>query len=219
MKTVSLSGSARTNVGKKGAANLRKNGSIPSVVYGGKEQIHFSILENEAKKIVFTPNVYLLELDVDGKKLKVILQETQIHPVTDRILHLDFLEISEDKPFKISIPVRLDGFSRGVRNGGKLRQNFRRLQVLGLAKDMPDAVTIDITPIKIGDKIRVSDLTVAGLVFLDPKNAVVVGVQTARVIIEDEEENEELEGEALEGGEGAAESVEEKSVEESKKDE
>ena len=125
---------------------------------------------------------------MDGKKLKVILQETQIHPVTDRILHLDFLEISEDKPFKISIPVRLEGFSRGVRNGGKLRQNFRSLKVLGLAKDMPDAVTIDITPIKIGDKIRVSDLTVAGLVFLDPKNAVVVGVQTARVIIEDEEE-------------------------------
>lgn len=219
MKTVSLSGSPRENVGKKGANILRKGGSVPAVVYGGEKQIHFSVLENDAKKLVFTPNVYLVELEIEGKKLKVILQETQTHPVTDRILHLDFLEISEDKPFKISLPVRLEGFSRGVRNGGKLRQNFRSLQVLGLAKDMPDAVTIDITPIKIGDKIRVSDLTVSGLVFLDPKNAVVVGVQTARVIIEDEEDDEESEGEAVEGGDGAAESVEEKSVEESKKDE
>jgi large subunit ribosomal protein L25 len=216
MKTVSLSGSVRTNVGKKGAANLRKNGSIPSVVYGGKDQIHFSILENEAKKIVFTPNVYLLELDIDGKKRKVILQETQIHPVTERILHLDFLEISDEKPFKISLPVRLEGFSRGVRNGGNLRQNFRSLRVFGLAKDMPDAVEIDITPIKIGDKIRVSDLTLSGLVFLDPENAVVVGVQTARAVIEDEEEEEEEEGAEGEAAEGSTES---NPSEETKKDE
>ena len=216
MKTVSLSGSVRTNVGKKGAANLRKNGSIPSVVYGGKDQIHFSILENEAKKIVFTPNVYLLELDIDGQKRKVILQETQIHPVTDRILHLDFLEISDDKPFKISLPVRLEGFSRGVRNGGNLRQNFRSLRVFGLAKDMPNAVEIDITPIKIGDKVRVSDLTLSGLVFLDPENAVVVGVQTARAVIEEEEEEEEEEGAEGEAAEGSAES---NPPEETKKDE
>ena len=174
------------------------------------------VLENEAKKIVFTPNVYLLELDIDGKKRKVILQETQIHPVTDRILHLDFLEISDDKPFKISLPVRLEGFSRGVRNGGNLRQNFRSLRVFGLAKDMPDAVEIDITPIKIGDKIRVSDLTLSGLVFLDPENAVVVGVQTARAVIEDEEEEEEEEGAEGEAAEGSTES---NPSEETKKDE
>ena len=216
MKTVSLSGSVRTNVGKKVAANLRKNGSIPSVVYGGKDQIHFSISENEAKKIVLTPNVYLLELDIDGEKRKVILQETQIHPVTDRILHLDFLEISDDKPFKINLPVRLEGFSKGVRNGGNLRQNFRSLRVFGLAKDMPDAVEIDITPIKIGDKVRVSDLTLSGLVFLDPENAVVVGVQTARAVIEEEEEEEEEEGAEGEATEGSAES---NPPEETKKDE
>lgn len=216
MKTVSLSGSPRANVGKKGAANLRKNGSIPSVVYGGKEQIHFSILENEAKKIVFTPNVYLIELDVDGKKLNVILQETQIHPVTDRILHLDFLEVSEETPFKTSLPVKLEGFSRGVRNGGKLTQNFRKLRVFGLAKDMPDAISIDITPIKIGEKIRVTDLNVSSLSFLDPENAVVVGVQTARAVIEDEDEDEA--SEAAEGEAGDA-SSEVKKDEEAKKDE
>lgn len=214
MKTVSLSGSPRVNVGKKGAANLRKNGSIPSVVYGGKEQIHFSILENEAKKIVFTPNVYLIELDVDGKKLNVILQETQIHPVTDRILHLDFLEVSEETPFKISLPVKLEGFSRGVRNGGKLTQNFRKLRVFGLAKDMPDAISIDISPIKIGEKIRVTDLKISSLNFLDPENAVVVGVQTARAVIEEEEEEEDEASEAAEGEAGDA-----KKDEEAKKDE
>ena len=220
MKTVSLSGSPRVSVGKKGATSLRKEGRIPSVVYGGKDQVHFSISENDAKKLVFTPNVYLIELDIDGKKSKVILQETQIHPVTDRVIHLDFLEISDDVPFKLSLPVRLEGFSRGVRNGGKLNQNFRKLRVFGLAKDMPDAVSIDITPIKIGDKVRVTDLSVSGLNFLDPKNAVVVGVQTARVIIEEEEEEEEEGSETAEaeGGESKG-TPDDKVPKETKKDE
>lgn len=220
MKTVSLSGSPRVSVGKKGATSLRKEGRIPSVVYGGKDQVHFSISENDAKKLVFTPNVYLIELDIDGKKSKVILQETQIHPVTDRVIHLDFLEISDDVPFKISLPVSLEGFSRGVRNGGKLNQNFRKLRVFGLAKDMPDAVSIDITPIKIGDKVRVTDLSVSGLNFLDPKNAVVVGVQTARVIIEEEEEEEEEGSETAEGEGGENKGTsDDKAPEETKKDE
>ncbi len=205
MKTVSLSGSPRESVGKKGAASLRTGERIPAVIYGGKEQIHFSIAEKEAKKLVFTPNVYLIEIEVDGKSFKVILQETQLHPVTDRIIHLDFLEITDDKPFKIKLPVKLEGFSRGVRNGGRLRQNFRKLKVFGLAKDMPESIEIDITPIRIGQKRRVSDLTKNGLTFLDPANAVVVGVQTARAAIEEEEEEEEAEAsEGSEETEGAA---------------
>ena len=218
MKTVSLSGSPRENVGKKGANTLRKEGSIPAVVYGGKEQLHFSILENEAKKLVFTPNVYLIEIDVNGKKFKAILQEAQVHPVTDRILHLDFLEIKENSPFKLNLPVRLEGFSKGVRNGGNLSQNFRTLKVMGLLKDMPDAVKIDITPLKIGEKIRVLDLNIPGLKFSDPENAVVVGVLTARAVIEQEEEEESAEGaEGAEGVEGA--DSEKKTSEEPKKDE
>jgi large subunit ribosomal protein L25 len=194
MKTVSLSGSPRESVGKKGAASLRTGNRIPAVIYGGKEQIHFSFAENEAKKLIFTPNVYLIEIDVDGKLFKVILQETQLHPVTDKIIHLDFLEVSDDKPFKIKLPVKLEGFSRGVRNGGRLRQNFRKLKVFGLAKDMPESIEIDISPIRIGQKRRVSDLSIDGLTFLDPANAVVIGVQTARAAIEDEEEDETAEG-------------------------
>jgi large subunit ribosomal protein L25 len=214
MKTVSLSGSPRENVGKKGANILRKDGSIPAVVYGGEKQIHFSVLENEAKKLVFTPNVYLIELEIDGKKSKVILQEAQTHPVTDRILHLDFLEIGDSKPFKLNLPVRLEGFSKGVRNGGNLSQNFRKLKVMGLLKDMPDAVKIDITPLKIGDKIRVADLNISGLKFFDPENAVIVGVQMARAaVLEAEDEEDE---ETSEGSEGA--SKEDKPSEEPKKD-
>lgn len=215
MKTVSLSGSPRENVGKKGAASLRTEERVPAVIYGGKKQIHFSITVNEAKKLVFTPNVYLVEIEVSGKSYKVILQEVQSHPVTDRVLHLDFLEISDEKQFKIKLPVRLIGFSRGVRNGGTLRQNFRKLKVMGLAKDMPEAIEIDISPIKIGDKRRVSDLAFNGLKFLDPSNAVVVGVQTARAAIEEEEEEEEVEavegeeGSTAEGAEGAQEAAKE----------
>ena len=217
MKTVSLSGSPRENVGKKGANTLRKEGSIPAVVYGGKEQLHFSILENEAKKLVFTPNVYLIELDLNEKKFKAILQETQVHPVTDRILHLDFLEVKENSPFKLNLPVKLEGFSKGVRNGGNLSQNFRTLKVMGLLKDMPDAVKIDITPLAIGEKIRVLDINIPGLKFSDPENAVVVGVLTARAVIEEVVEEEEESAEGSEGTEG--DDSEKKTSDEPKKDE
>ena len=217
MKTVSLSGSPRENVGKKGANILRKDGSIPAVVYGGEKQNHFSVLENEAKKLVFTPNVYLIELEIDGKKTKVILQEVQTHPLTDRILHLDFLEISDSKPFKLNLPVRLEDFSKGVRNGGNLSQNFRKLKVMGLMKDMPESVKIDITPLKIGDKIRVLDLNISGLKFFDPENAVIVGVQMARaVVLEQEEEEDEETSEGAEGAEAAGKG--DKPSEEPKKD-
>ena len=145
-------------------------------------------------------------------------EEEQTHPVTDRILHLDFLEVSDSKPFKLNLPVRLEGFSKGVRNGGNLSQNFRKLKVMGLLKDIPDAVKIDITPLTIGDKIRVSDLNISGLKFFDPENAVIVGVQMARAVVLEEEEEEE--DETTEEAEGTEESSEEeKPSEEPKKDE
>jgi large subunit ribosomal protein L25 len=205
MKTLSLSGSLRENVGKKGAAELRRQERVPAVIYGGEKQTHFSLSYNDAKKLIVTANVFVVELEVNGKKTKAIVQEVQLHPVTDRPVHLDFLEISDTKPFKIKLPVRLEGFSRGVRNGGNLRQNFKKLNVFGLEKDMPEAIIIDITELKIGHKKRVADIASSGLTFLDPENAVVVGVLMARAVIEDEEE-EEIEGEegASAEGEGTA---------------
>ena len=179
-----------------------------------KSKYIFLSLKTKPKNWSSLPNVYLIEIEISGKTYKSILQETQLHPVTDRILHLDFLEITEESPFKIKLPVKLEGFSRGVRNGGRLRQNFRKLKVFGLAKDMPESISIDITPIKIGDKKRISDISIPGLKFLDPANAVVVGVQMARTAVLDEEEEEESEdgGEgtegATDGGEKTAEAAE-----------
>ena len=207
MKTVSLSGSSRENVGKKDATLLRREGKIPSVLYGGKEQVHFYISENDAKKIVFTPNVYVIELEINGNKVNAILKDVQIHPVTDKVVHIDFLEVKDGAAVKIKIPIKTTGFSIGVRNGGKLSQNFRSLLVEGKVSDLPDAIEVDISKVRIGHKIRVSDMNISGLRFLDPANAVVLGVAMSRGASEEVEEEEEegAEGEEVAEGEAAAE--------------
>lgn len=192
MKTAQLSGSPRANVGKKDAAALRNAGLVPCVLYGTGEQTHFSVKSNDIEKIVFSPEVYQVELDVDGKKAKAIIRELQQHPVKDTIQHVDFLELTADKPVKIGLPVRLTGSSRGVLNGGRLMQVFRKLNVVGLAKDLPDAITLDIAPLRIGQSIRVKDVQIPGVTVLDPANAVVVSVKMARgAVVKDEEEDEE----------------------------
>jgi large subunit ribosomal protein L25 len=187
MKKVSLSGSPREGVGKKDAKLLRREGRVPAVVYGGKDQTHLHMSENDAKKLVYTPDVFVIELDVNGNKIQTIVQEVQMHPVTDRIIHIDFLEVSDDKPAKVQLPITLSGFSIGVRNGGKLRQNFRRVTAVGLLNDIPEAVNVDITNLKIGDKVRVSQLDVPKVSFTDPAGAVVVAINMARGAALDEE--------------------------------
>lgn len=204
MKSVSLSGSPRENVGKKDAADLRRNGRVPCVIYGAEEQVHFHISEVELNKLVFTPDAYKFELDIDGKTYTGVIQDMQWHPVSDRILHVDFLELVDGKIVKIKLPVNISGNSIGVRNGGKLRQNFRSLTLKGLPKDFPDAVDVDISPLRIGMSVRVRDIEIPGLTVLEPAGAVIVGVKTARGVIDEEEEEEE----GAEGEEGAAEGAE-----------
>lgn len=196
MKKVSLSGSIRENVGKKDAADLRRQGNVPCVVYGGEEQIHFHIAENDAKKLIVTPNVYIVELNIGGKEIKAIVKEAQIHPVTDRIIHLDFIQVTEGKPVKVKLPVKLEGFSVGVRNGGKLRQHFRKLTVQGLEDALPEIITVNIDDLKIGGKIRVGDINIDGVELLDASTAVVVAVQMARGASMDDGEEEEATEEA-----------------------
>lgn len=199
MKTVSLSGSIRENVGKKDATELRRQGNVPCVLYGGEEQIHFHIKENDAKKLIITPDVYIVNIKIGDKEVKAVVQEAQIHPVTDRIIHLDFIEVVNGKPVKVKLPVKLEGFSVGVRNGGKLRQNFRKLTVEGLEEALPEAITINIDNLKIGGKIRVSDINIDGVELLDASSAVVVAVQMARgasLVADEEEEEETTEAEA-----------------------
>jgi len=192
MKKVSLSGSVRKNVGKKDAKLIRREGLVPAVLYGNKEQTHFALKEVDIKKLVFTPNVYIVELDIDGKKADGIIKEVQMHPVTDRILHVDFQEVVDGKEVKIEIPVNITGLSVGVKNGGKLRQNFRKLKAVALVDKLPDTIDVDVTNLKIGGKIRVGDIDIEGVSFLNPESAVVVAVQMARgaKVVTDEEEEE-----------------------------
>ena len=196
MKTAQLSGSPRVNVGKKDATALRNAGRVPCVLYGTGEQTHFHVKLNDIEKIVYSPEVYQVELDVEGKKARGIIRELQQHPVTDRIQHVDFLELTDTKPITVGLPVRLTGSSRGVMAGGRLMQVFRTLRCNGLAKDLPDAITLDITKLRIGQSIRVKAIDIPGVTFLDPANEVVVSVKMARGAVKgadagDDDEEEE----------------------------
>lgn len=210
MKTVQLSGSPRASVGKKDAKAVRNAGGVPCVLYGSGEQTYFSVRDVDIEKIVFSPDVFQVELDIDGTKKKGIIQELQIHPVTDKVLHVDFLELEDGKPVRLGIPITLSGRSKGVLNGGRLQQVFRRLKVRGLPKDIPAAVDIDITNLKIGESRRVSDLNVTGVELLDAQDAVVVSVKMARGAVDLEEDEE---GGTEEGAEGTEEGAEEKAAE------
>jgi large subunit ribosomal protein L25 len=195
MKTAQLSGSSRTNVGKKDAAATRNAGLVPCVLYGTGEQTHFAVKMTDLQKIVFSPEVYQVELDIDGKKATAIIRELQQHPTKDTIQHVDFLQTTDSKAIKVGLPVRLTGSSRGVMAGGRLQQVFRNLSVTGLAKDIPDAITLDISKLRIGHAIRVKDIEIPGVKLLDPANAVVVSVKMARGAVKgadaDDDEEEE----------------------------
>ena len=200
MKTVSLSGSLRENVGKKDAKKHRREGKVVCVLYGGKEQIHFTIDEMAFSKIIFTPEVYLINLQLNGKEYSAILQDIQYHPVNDKVLHADFLEIFEDKAVTIGVPVKFEGVAPGILQGGKLFKKLRKLRANGLVKDLPDFIVINIDKLEIGDAVRIRDVINNELEFLDTPNAVIVMVKTARGV--EEEEEEEGEGEGEEGDEG-----------------
>ena len=180
MKVAQLSGSPRANVGKKDAKALRDSGQVPCVLYGQGTQTHFSLSDIKVEKLVFNPDVFNIELDIDGKKTNAIIQEIQQNPITDKVMHIDFLELDAKKPVKVALPVRLTGASRGVLAGGRLMQVFRRLRVVGLPADLPEAIVIDITKLRIGQSIRVKDLENDGLSISEAKNAVVVSVKMAR---------------------------------------
>lgn len=197
MKTIKLSGSPRESVGKKESKLLRRENRIPGVIYGGKEQIHLHLSEKDAKKLVFTPNVYIVELEVSGKTYRTIVKEVQMHPVTDRISHFDFLEVQEGEETTVKLPLVTTGFSVGVRNGGRLVINFRKVAAIGKLNDLPENVEVDITDLKIGDSVRISDLDAGGIKFVDAPTAVVVAVHMSRNATLDKEE------EGAEGEEGA----------------
>jgi large subunit ribosomal protein L25 len=201
MKTLAISVKERKNVGKTSTRALRNQGNVPCVLYGGEKQVTFCAHENDFRKLVYTADTFVVELDINGSKTKAIMQDIQFHPVTDKILHIDFLEVFDGKPVTISLPVILEGVAIGVKNGGNLM--FRRPKIItkGLVANLPDAITINIENLTIGMFIYIKDIEVEGAEFLAPPNSVVVGVKTARAAIEEEVEG--LEEEAEEGEEGA----------------
>jgi large subunit ribosomal protein L25 len=196
MKTAQLSGSVRTNVGKKDAAAVRNAGLVPCVLYGQGEQTHFAVKRNDIEKIVFSPEVYQVALDIEGKKASGIIRELQQHPTKGTVLHVDFLELSATKEVRVGLPVRLTGSSKGVLSGGKLMQVFRRLNCIGLPQDLPEAIVLDITKLKIGKSIRVSAIEIPGVKFLDPANAVVVSFKMARGATKPADDDDDEEEEA-----------------------
>jgi large subunit ribosomal protein L25 len=213
MKSVEVKGSLREKVGKTTSKSLRREDQIPCVVYGNGENIHFHTHEKSFKELVYTPNAYLVNLDIDGKKHKAVLRAIQFHPVSDKIIHADFYEVTEKEPLWIQMPVVVEGNAIGVLNGGRLVQKMRKVKVKGLLSVLPDDIKIDITSLGIGQSIKIGDLKVEGLEFMEPDNAVVVLVKTARAAAvaageegaEGEEEAEGAEGEApAEGGEAPA---------------
>lgn len=213
MKTVSLSGSLRGSVGKKDAKLQRRAGKIPCVLYGGKEQIHFVADEKSFSKILFTPEVNIIRITIDGKDYDTIYQEIQFHPVTDRLLHVDFLQVLPDKPVTIAIPVKSEGVSPGVLKGGRLEKKLRKVRVKALAQYLPEYIMINISSMEIGDSVKIGDLKIDHVTFLDAPTNVVIAVRTARQVIEETGPGAEA---AAEGAEGA-EKKEEGKKEEGKK--
>lgn len=204
MKSITINGSQRESVGKVATKALRNAGKVPCVVYGGETPIHFSAPELAFKDLVYTPDVHTVVIALeDGTNINAILQDIQFHPVTDRILHIDFYQIFDDKEITMNIPVRLVGNSRGVRNGGVLRFVNRKLRVKAIPANLPDYIEADITELRIGNKLYVTALTTGDYTIMHPDNTVVVQVRTSRNAVNEADEDEDEDEDAEEGAEAA----------------
>ncbi|MGJ8665084.1 MAG: 50S ribosomal protein L25/general stress protein Ctc [Patiriisocius sp.] len=199
MKSITINGSKRETVGKKATKALRDAGQVPCVVYGGDEPIHFNAPELAFNKLVYTPDVHTVVVELEGTKVMCILQDIQFHPVTDRILHADFYQIFDDKEVMMEIPVRVVGNSRGVKNGGVLRIVNRKLRVKAIPANLPDFIEIDITEMRIGDIKTVASVMTDDYKILHEESRTILQVRTSRTAVADEEADDE-EGE--EGAEG-----------------
>ncbi|HKL36696.1 MAG TPA: 50S ribosomal protein L25/general stress protein Ctc [Salegentibacter sp.] len=195
MKSITINGSKRESVGKKATKALRNAGQVPCVLYGGDAKpLHFATEEISFNNLVYTPDVHTVEIKFeDGEKFDAILQDIQFHPVTDAILHVDFYQISDDKPITMEIPIHTEGVARGVKNGGVLRYNLRRLKVRGLAQELPDYITANVSKLKIGQKLYVTAVEDETYEIQHPDNTVICQVRTSRniVALEDDEDDED----------------------------
>lgn len=199
MKTFELSGEIREVLGKKTAKDARKAEMVPCVLYGGKENVHFTVTQNNVRKLIYTPEVFIVDLTVGNLKTKAVVKELQFHPVTDKLMHVDFLEVSADKPVIMELPVKLEGLAAGVKAGGKLGLRLRKLKVKGIYNELPENIVLDVTKLKLGQSIQVGDLSFDNFELLNPNNSVIVQVKLIRDVIQEDDEDEDIDEEGEEG--------------------
>jgi large subunit ribosomal protein L25 len=184
MKSIAMFGTVRPATGKTATKKLRATGQVPCVLYGGDQHIHFAMYEPDFKLLVYTPNAYQVKLDIDGTVYKCILKDIQFHPVNESIMHADFLQIHDDKPVVMNIPVKIVGNSVGVRAGGKLIVKAKKLRVKALPAKFPDFIEVNVEHLEIGKSIKVGDLKLDGIQLLDSPNNPIVSVNTTRAVME-----------------------------------
>ena len=187
MKQIAISGTARTDLGKKASREIRRNGSVPCVIYGEKkdangmpEAIHFTVSEKEINKIVYTPHIYLIDINIDGIDHKAVIKEIQFHPVKDNVLHVDFYEVNAEKPIVMAVPIAPKGLAEGVRAGGRLNAMVRKLKVRAPYAAIPEKLEIDVTSLGLGKSIKAGSLHFEGLELVTPKEVVVLTVKMTR---------------------------------------
>ncbi len=180
MKKFELNAVLRTSTGKTAAKGMRKTATIPAIIYGHEQNIMISVDEKEVKKAIYTPNVYIVDITVDGKVYSTIIKETQFHPVSDSILHIDFLQITDKKKVTVGLPIVLEGLAEGAKQGGKLIQVVRKLRVTGIAKDLPESINVDVTNLGIGKSIMVGDLEFKKFTIAEQKSVVIATIKSTR---------------------------------------
>ena len=180
MKTIQIQAAARADFGKKAAKACRREGMIPCILYGGGEEVAFTVDTKAVKPLIYTPNSYIVELDIEGKKELAVLRDVQYHPIREQILHIDFYRVQEGKPVSIAVPVRLTGTAEGVKIGGKLALSARKLVVKAMVENLPDELVVDVTPLKVGQTIFVGDLQFEGIQFVSPATQAVCAVRVTR---------------------------------------
>jgi large subunit ribosomal protein L25 len=188
MKSIAISGSPRENVGKRDAKGLRYQGLVPAVLYGGATQTHFAVSAADLRAVVYTPVVHFIEIEVAGVKSKAIIKDMQFHPLTEQLIHIDFLLLDEKKPVTIEIPVKLTGTSPGVKVGGKLVQKLRKLRVKALPKDHLDNIEVSIEELEVGKSVKVSEISLPNLTITNAQEDTIVSVTTSRALRQAEQE-------------------------------
>lgn len=180
MQVFELKAELRTEFGKKANKAIRREEKVPCELYGGSENMHFILGEKDLNKAINTPNTYIFNIDIAGKPVQAVIREIQFHPVSDRVLHADFFLVEDDKAVAVEVPVRLDGFAKGVQAGGKLSVIIRKLKVKGLSENLPDVLPVEVTELGLGHSVKVSSLSYEGIEILNAPSAVVAQVKLTR---------------------------------------